>query len=179
VYQERQFVKEQWAKINIDKKRSLYIEKDWFKKLHNYCNTGELQQNWILISKTLFEQNLSDVGFTNLTSMVQLQLLNLWLLKVMLSCINNGVTTIKCGHQTTRQLKMRDMVRWVVLHIVLYIRKGLHLENNQENLQSGMPGSSSETRGRFCDGLGSNTMVSYSVCFIIYLLHIHGSLSMI
>jgi hypothetical protein len=39
----------------------------------------------------------------------------------------------------------------------------LRLENRQRSLHSGMPGSSSETRGRFCDGLGSNMMVQYSV----------------
>jgi hypothetical protein len=44
---------------------------------------------------------LSDVGFTNATSTAGLQLLNLWLLKVMLRCVNDGVTPIKPGHQTT------------------------------------------------------------------------------
>jgi hypothetical protein len=44
---------------------------------------------------------LSDVKFTNRTSTVGLQLLNLWVLKVMLSCVNDGATTIKPGHQTT------------------------------------------------------------------------------
>jgi hypothetical protein len=38
--------------------------------------------------------------------MVGLQLLNLWLLKVMLRCVNSGVTTIKPGHQTTRNKHM-------------------------------------------------------------------------
>jgi hypothetical protein len=36
---------EQWGKINIDRKRSSYIEKDCFEKSQNYCSTGELQQN--------------------------------------------------------------------------------------------------------------------------------------
>jgi hypothetical protein len=31
---------EQWAKINIDTKRSSYIE-DCFEKSQNYCNTGD------------------------------------------------------------------------------------------------------------------------------------------
>jgi hypothetical protein len=30
---------EQWAKINTDRKRSSYIEKDYFEKSHNYCST--------------------------------------------------------------------------------------------------------------------------------------------
>jgi hypothetical protein len=40
------------------------------------------------------------VSFTNPTSMVGLQLLNLGLLKVILRCINDGVMTIKPEHQT-------------------------------------------------------------------------------
>jgi hypothetical protein len=47
--------------------------------------------------------------------------------------------------------------------------KGLRLENTQGRLKSGMPGSISETRGRFCDGLGSNIVVQYSVGPIITL----------
>jgi hypothetical protein len=41
------------------------------------------------------------VGFTNPTSTVGLQLLNFSLLKVMLRCVNDGVTIIKPEHQTT------------------------------------------------------------------------------
>jgi hypothetical protein len=37
----------------------------------------------------------------------------------------------------------------------------------QGSLQSGMPGFNSETWGRFCDGLGSNIMIQYSVGPII------------
>jgi hypothetical protein len=33
--------KEQWAKINTDRKRSSYIEKDCFEKSWNYCSIGE------------------------------------------------------------------------------------------------------------------------------------------
>jgi hypothetical protein len=53
------------------------------------------------MQKTLFPQKLSYVSFTDPTSVVGLQLLNLSLLKVVLRCLNNGVTTIKPGHQTT------------------------------------------------------------------------------
>jgi hypothetical protein len=67
--------------------------------------------------------------------------------------------------------RARDMVRWVVLHAVPYMRKSLCFENTQRSLQSGMHGSNSETRGRFCDGLGNNIMVQYSVGPIITL---HG-----
>jgi hypothetical protein len=50
---------------------------------------------------TLLPQNLSDVSFTNATSTVGLQLLNLSLLEAMLRCLDDGVTTTKSGHQTT------------------------------------------------------------------------------
>jgi hypothetical protein len=64
---------------------------------------------------------MSGMSFINLTSMVGLLLLNLWLLKVMLRCVKDGVTTIKSGHQTTGNA--RDMVRWVILHTVPFIEK--------------------------------------------------------
>jgi hypothetical protein len=104
------------------------------------------QQNWIFILKTLFQQKLSDVSFTNPTSTVWLKLLNLWLLKVMLSCINDCITTIKSGHQDNWK-HPRDVVGWVVLHAVPHIRKSLRLVKTQGSLQSGMPGSNSETGG--------------------------------
>jgi transposase len=48
-------------------------------------------------------QNLSSVRLrlTNPTSTVGLKLLNLWLLKVMLRCVNDGVTTMTPENQTT------------------------------------------------------------------------------
>jgi hypothetical protein len=79
---------------------------------------------------------------------------------------NDGVMTIKPGHQTTGNV--------CVLHAVPYIKNSLRLENTQGNLQSGMPGFNSETRGRFCDGLGSNIVVQYSVGPIIIL---HGPIT--
>jgi hypothetical protein len=61
--------------------------------------------------------------------------------------------------------RARDMVRRVVrrVHAVLYVMKSLLFENIQESLQSGMPGSKSETRGTFCDGFGSDIVVQYCV----------------
>jgi anion-transporting ArsA/GET3 family ATPase len=55
--------------------------------------------------------------------------------------------------------RARDMFRRVVLHAVPYNRKNLRLENTKGSLQSGMPGCNSKTRGRFCNGLGSNIVV--------------------
>jgi transposase len=42
-------------------------------------------------------------------STVGLQLLNLYLQKIMLTCVNDGIKTIKSGHQATENA--RDMVR--------------------------------------------------------------------
>jgi hypothetical protein len=78
----------------------------------------------------------------------------------MLRCANDGVMTMKPGHQTTGNA--RDMVRWVVLQAVPYIRKSLLSENTQGNLQSWMHGSNSETQGRFCNSSDSNLVVQYS-----------------
>jgi hypothetical protein len=91
---------EQWTKISIDRKRSSYTEKDCFEKLHSCCSTGDRTAELNIHLKTLFEQKLS-VSLTNSTSMIGLQLLNLWLLKVVLRCVNNSVTTTKPGYQTT------------------------------------------------------------------------------
>jgi hypothetical protein len=66
------------------------------------------------------------------------------------------------------------MIRWVVLHVVPYIRESLRLENTQGNLQSRTPVFNSETRGRFCDCLGSGIVVQYSVGPIITL---HGRIT--
>jgi hypothetical protein len=33
--------KEQWTRMNIDRKRSLYVEKHCLKKLQNYCSIGD------------------------------------------------------------------------------------------------------------------------------------------
>jgi transposase len=54
-----------------------------------------------IILKTRFPQKLFDVSFTNPTSNVWLQLLNLWLPKIMLRFLNDGVATVEPGHQTT------------------------------------------------------------------------------
>jgi hypothetical protein len=60
------------------------------------------QWNWIFILKTLFSQNCHTWGSqVPQQSTVGLQLLNLWLLTITLICVNNGVTAIKPGDQTT------------------------------------------------------------------------------
>jgi hypothetical protein len=118
------------------------------------------QQNWIFILKTLFPQKLSDVSFTNATSTVGLQLLNLWLLKVMPRWCHD----IKPGHQTTGNAWYGQMSR--------PSRCSPHQEEftfgeQPRSLQSGMPSSNNETRGKFRDCLGSNIVVEYSIIPII------------
>jgi hypothetical protein len=102
-----------------------------------------------------FPQTLSDVSFTNLTSTVGLQLLNFWLLKVMLRCVNDGVTTIKPGYQATVHASYGQMSH--PSHCSLL--QEVYLENTHGSLQSGMPRSNNKIRVRFCDGLGRNIMV--------------------
>jgi hypothetical protein len=61
-----------------------------------------------------------------------------------------------------------------VLHAVPYIRKSLRSDNTEGSQQSGMPGSNSETRRRFCDGLGNSIVSQYSVGRIIIF---HGRIT--
>jgi hypothetical protein len=67
--------------------------------------------NWIFILKTLFAQKLSDMTFTNPTSTVGQHLLNLRLLKVMPRWVNDDVTTMKPGRQTTGNVWYGQMSR--------------------------------------------------------------------
>jgi hypothetical protein len=52
--------------------------------------------------------------------------------------------------------------------------KSFCLDNTQGSVKCGMSGSNSETLGRFCVGLGSNTVVKYTVGPIITL---HGRIT--
>jgi hypothetical protein len=54
----------------------------------------------------MLPQKLSDVRFTNPAFMIGLQFVNLRLVKVMLRYINDGVMTIKPGHQKTANVSM-------------------------------------------------------------------------
>jgi hypothetical protein len=64
--------REQWMKINT----SSYVEKDSFKKSHNYCSTGDrtAELNIHLEDPASTKIVLRDVIFTNPTSTVWLQL---------------------------------------------------------------------------------------------------------
>jgi hypothetical protein len=92
----------------------------------------------------------------------------------MLRCVNDGVTTIKPGHETTGNAGVPWPVESAFTVFPTSGRKSLRLENAQGSLQYGMPGSSNETRHRFCDGLGSNIVVQYSVSSII---NFHGRIT--
>jgi hypothetical protein len=65
--------------------------------------------------------------------------------------------------------RARDVVRCAALRAVPCIRKNSLLENIQGSLQFGMPGSNSKIVGRFCDILGKNIVLQYSVGPIITL----------
>jgi hypothetical protein len=84
----------------------------------------------------------------------------------MLRCVNDGVTTIKPGHQTTGNAG----VIWSgESPFTLFPTSGrvyVCRIPKKEHI-SGMPASNHETRGRFCDGLCSNIVVQYSVGPII------------
>jgi hypothetical protein len=74
----------------------------------------------------------------------------------MLRCVNNGVMTIEPRHQTTGKVR----VIWSdESSFTLFPTSG----RTPRGLQSGMAGLKSQTWGRFCDGLGSNIVVLYSV----------------
>jgi hypothetical protein len=68
---------EQWAKINIDRKRSSYVEKDCFKISQNYCSIGDRTAELNIHLEDSCFQKKNDMSSTNPTSMVGLQLLNL------------------------------------------------------------------------------------------------------
>jgi hypothetical protein len=117
------------------------------------------QENWIFILKTLFPQKLSDMSVTNPTSAVGLQLLNLWLLEVILRCVNDGVMTIKPRHQTAGNARVRrsdesSFTLFPTLGRVCVWRT----PKETYNLEC-LPGSNSETQGKFCNGFGSSTHI--------------------
>jgi hypothetical protein len=166
VYGERQFLRlcwrtwimgtqpqqrEQWTNINTDRKRLSHTE-DSSEKSQNYCSTAEKRSEYsswrhVSIKTTPRELHKSDIYS-------RAAIVKLGLLKVMLRlCHDRKILT------SGNWKRARDMVRWVVLHAVPYIRKSIHLENTQRSLQSGMPGSNSETRGKFYDDLDSNIVI--------------------
>jgi hypothetical protein len=69
-------------------------------------------------------------------------MLNLWLLKVMLRCINHGVTNIKPGHPRTGNMRYCQMNR----HSPRYSlhQEEFAFEEHPRKLQSGIPGSNGE-----------------------------------
>jgi hypothetical protein len=116
------------------------------------------QQNWIFILKTkTVRRELHKSSFQGRISIAK-------------SLITESKTQMRKrwrhDHKTWTSdnwKRAHHMTRWVVLHAVPYIWKSLRLEKTQGWLQFVMCSSSSETRGRFCDCLGSNIVVQYSV----------------
>jgi hypothetical protein len=83
--------------------------------------------------------------------------------KIMLRYINDGVTTIKPEHQTiaNAQVISSDESSFTLVPTSgrVYVLRTPKEAYNSECL----PGSNGETRGRYCDGLGSNIVLQYSV----------------
>jgi hypothetical protein len=71
---EDNFMKRNNGKINIDRKRLLYIEKDC---LENQGTAAQTIAELNIHLENPFPQKLSDVSFKNLTFTVGLQMLNL------------------------------------------------------------------------------------------------------
>jgi hypothetical protein len=120
------------------------------------CSKTEYS-SWRLLPK----KKLSDVCFTNTTSTVGLQTLNLRLLKVMPTFTDNGIMTI-------RQLEMRAWYGQMShpSHCSLCQEEFMFGEHPRKpTIQNSW--FQQWNRVRFCDGLGSNIMVPYSVGPII------------
>jgi hypothetical protein len=117
------------------------------------------QQDWVFILKTLFPQKQSNANFTNPTSTVGLQLLNLRLLKVMPRCINDGVTPITPGHQKTLNVHVILSDETSFTQSPTSGRVYIWKTPKEAYSLDCMPSSNSETQGRFYDGVGSNIVV--------------------
>jgi hypothetical protein len=73
------------------------------------------------------------------------------------------------NHKTRTSDKLKctgDMVRSFVLYAGPHIRKSLRSENTRGSLQSGMPGSNSETQGRFYEVWA---VIWYSILLVLLL----------
>jgi hypothetical protein len=71
-YEDNISEEEQWAKINIDRKRSSYTEKDCFKKSRTYCSTGDRTRELNIHLEDPDSTKTAYVRFTNPTSKVGL-----------------------------------------------------------------------------------------------------------
>jgi hypothetical protein len=83
----------------------------------------------------------------------------------MITCVNDGVTTIKTW--TSDSWKRTREGCSLYQEDFTYVCRAPTEACNPQSL----PGSNSEAWRRFCDGLGSNIMVQYSVSPIIT---VHG-----
>ena len=82
---------------------SLYIEEDCVYKSEKYCSRGD-SRTWYS-SWRPFPQKQSDESFTNPPSMLQLQLLNIWLLITAPKGEKDGVMITKPGHLMIGNIK--------------------------------------------------------------------------
>jgi hypothetical protein len=83
-------------------KGSSYIEKDCFEKSQTYCSIGGSRTEYSSRRLCFYKNFL--MWASKIYS--RLQLLNLSLLILLLRCVNDGVTTMKPGHQTTANARV-------------------------------------------------------------------------
>jgi hypothetical protein len=136
-----------------------------FVKKSQYCSRGRTAKLIIRLEDPV-STKLPNVSFKNATSTIGLQLQNLWLLQVMLRCVNDGVTTIKPGHQTSGNARTiwshEPSFTLLPASGRVYVWRTHKKAYNSEFLVPTM-----KQGGRFCDSLGSNIVVQYSVGPII------------
>jgi hypothetical protein len=129
------------------------------------------QKDWIFILKNLFPHKLSYVIFTSPNNIHG----RATIAKPPMTESNAQMRKRWCHYHKTltshTRKRTRDIIRRVVLHTVPHTRKSLRFENT---LQFGMPGSNSETRGRFCDCLDSNIVFCWSHYYPSWLKYCKG-----
>jgi hypothetical protein len=80
--------------------RDRHILRDYFKKSQNYCSTDDRTAELnIHLEDPVSTNGRRELHKSNVHGRAAIA--NLLLLKVMLRCVNDGVTTIKPGYQTT------------------------------------------------------------------------------
>jgi hypothetical protein len=144
---------------NQHRKRSASTEKNCFDKSHKYSSTGERTAELNIHLQDTFHGSGTAAIAKPLITESNIQMRKRWCHDKKRPWTSDNWTT--------------GMDRWLLLHAVPYIRKSLRLENSQGSLQSGMPGSKSETRERFCDG-SSYSWSHYYPSWPNYIKRVYG-----
>jgi hypothetical protein len=156
-YEDNISKEERWAKINTDRNKQTVVRWRWlFRTI-----TDLLQQNWILLYPEDPVSTKTVRGELHNPTTIAGSAANLWLLKVMLRCVNDGVTTTKPGQKTTGNAWHGEMVC-----------RSIQQEEftfGEHPIRSAWLHQWNSKRGRFCDGLGSKTLVSMVVQLLLFM----------